>query len=128
MNILKQTVCIISLCLLISANKSETGSFKSQTNAKFAKTIARKGVQIVDCRKDVEFASGHIPKAIHIDFLKEDFKEKSLSLLDKSRPVAIYCLRGGRSKDAGKILAENGYTVFELDKGIAEWNGKLEKQ
>jgi rhodanese-related sulfurtransferase len=52
---------------------------------------------------------------------KEDFIEKALSMLDKKYPVAVYCTKGVRSKVAAEKLAKEGYAVFELDKGLAEW-------
>ena len=43
------------------------------------------------------------------------------SLLQKDKPVAVYCRSGKRSKKAAAILSEKGYKVFELDKGFNSW-------
>lgn len=40
----------------------------------------------------------------------------------KHRPLFVYCEIGDRSKRAGKVLAENGFTtIFELKGGLAVW-------
>jgi rhodanese-related sulfurtransferase/enterochelin esterase-like enzyme len=112
-------------CLLILASCTGT-IINSQTNEEFAATIAKEDVQIVDVRSSEEFAERHLPNALNIDFQKDDFIEKALSMLDKKRPVAVYCMKGIRSKLAGKKLAKEGYTVFELDNGLGKWKPKLE--
>ena len=78
-------------------------------------------VQLVDVRRADEYAAGHIDNAIMINVLENDFMAKAKSMLDKSRPVAVYCRSGKRSKDAAKKLAGAGFVVYDLDKGYLEW-------
>lgn len=105
---------------------AQTNNFKSVDNAEFAKSIADGKTQIVDVRTAAEYKSGHIPGAVNMDVKGADFDTKSASL-DKSRPVAVYCRSGARSKTAARKLAENGYQVIELDRGITNWNGEVKK-
>lgn len=77
---------------------------------------------IVDVRTPEEFSSQHINKAININWNGEDF-DKKISVYDKSKPIFVYCMSGGRSKKAAEKLNELGFkTIFELQGGITKWN------
>lgn len=43
------------------------------------------------------------------------------SLLQKDKPVALYCRSGKRSRKAAKILSKKGYKVFDLYNGFNAW-------
>lgn len=95
--------------------------YSSLSIDEFAERIIGDSVQCVDVRTEREYAEGHISNAILIDVLKEDFSLKADSILSKELPVALYCRRGNRSKKAASALAQEGYTVYELDCGIKMW-------
>lgn len=81
-------------------------------------------VQLVDVRTPKEYADGHIEGAINIDFTDENF-ETLLSEVDKSKPVAVYCGRGGRSGKCSAYMKKAGFTkIYDLDGGITEWKYK----
>ncbi|MHA7058310.1 rhodanese-like domain-containing protein [Aquimarina sp. M1] len=83
-------------------------------------------VQLIDVRTPKEYAEGHIDGAINIDFSDENF-ETLISEVDKSKPVAVYCGRGGRSGKCSAYMKKAGFTkIYDLDGGITEWkyNGK----
>jgi len=81
-------------------------------------------VQLVDVRTPQEYADGHIEGAINIDFTDENF-ETLLSEVDKSKPVAVYCGRGGRSGKCSAYMKKAGFTkIYDLDGGITEWKYK----
>lgn len=81
-------------------------------------------VQLVDVRTPQEYADGHIEGAINIDFTDENF-ETLLSGVDKSKPVAVYCGRGGRSGKCSAYMKKAGFTkIYDLDGGITEWKYK----
>lgn len=92
----------------------------------FAEAIRDPKMQIVDARTPQEFKEGHIPGAVNIDINSKDFIRQTESL-DKTRPVAVYCRSGRRSKIAAKELTVNGFEVTELDGGIITWEGEIEK-
>lgn len=100
-----------------------SATFKSVGNAEFARIIADTTVQLVDVRTPAEFAAGHIPEAVNIDVRGEKFDEEVRSTLDPSRPVAVYCRSGARSKAAARALTEKGFRVYELNKGFMNWKG-----
>lgn len=93
---------------------------------KFAEVIEDSKVQIIDTRTPEEFSEGHIPGAISLDLDREDFFDQ-LDSLDKSRPVAVYCRGGRRSKIAAERFVSKGYEVTELEGGLITWEGEIEK-
>lgn len=79
------------------------------------------GLVIVDLRTPVEFAAGHIPGAINLDYYETSFRTR-LDALDKDAPYAVYCRSGNRSTDTLQIMTDLGFTdVRELGGGIITW-------
>lgn len=77
--------------------------------------------QVVDVRTPAEFKAGHIKDASNVDISSPEFKSMAATL-DKSKPVFVYCLSGGRSASAAKYLRSEGYTrVYEMPGGMMEW-------
>lgn len=116
----------ITLSLLLLSAISFTscgGSGKTSLSAKeFAqKTEDLKDEVIVDVRTPDEFASGHLAGAVNIDWNAADFKDKAAQL-DKSKPLFVYCLSGGRSASAAAALRSMGFgTVYEMQGGMMQW-------
>lgn len=114
------------LCaLLCSCAPGERGSLTSVDVEGFAQALGEKGVQVLDVRTADEYARGHLPNAVNIDVRGDDFAEVCRARLVKGQTVAVYCRSGKRSKLAGKILADLGYRVVEMDGGITSWPGTL---
>lgn len=84
--------------------------------------------QLVDVRTAQEYAEGHIADAIHIDVKQDSFLQKANTLLDKNRPVAVYCKGGIRSRQAAKILLEHGFMVYNLQEGYDGWVKALKEK
>ena len=101
-------------------------AFKSVDAQQFAEVIANKDVQLVDARTPEEFSEGHIPGAINMDVKSADFDAK-IAQLDTSRPVAVYCRSGRRSKLAAERMVNAGLQVTELADGILSWKGEVVK-
>ena len=77
--------------------------------------------QLVDVRTKDEFAVSHLKDAQNICVTDNDFKQK-VAFLDRSKPVYVYCKKGGRSAQASKILKQMGFTkIFDLPGGITNW-------
>ena len=79
------------------------------------------GAQLVDVRTEQEYQQGHIANAINIDMKKDNFIKLAESKLDKSKPVAVYCKGGIRSRIAAKRLLEKGYMIYNLERGYDSW-------
>lgn len=78
-------------------------------------------VQLVDVRTPEEFAAGHIEGAINIDYRDPNFKQM-LTKVDKTKPVAVYCKKGGRSNACSKVMEKEGFVkIFDLRGGITQW-------
>ena len=78
-------------------------------------------IQLVDVRTPEEFADGIIPGARNIDAGQAGFDREAEKELDLSRPVAVYCRSGVRSRKAAVRLVRKGYTVYNLDGGYEGW-------
>src|SRR5690606_6052387 len=80
------------------------------------------GVQLLDVRTPEEYQQGHLENAMLANWKdKEEFMRR-ISAMDKSKPVYIYCLSGGRSAAAKKALEAEGFAkVVELKGGITAW-------
>lgn len=92
----------------------EVAEFKSLLDANPEKNL-------IDVRTDSEVANGMISGALQFDLSKMDFKE-SISKLDKSKPVFVYCAVGGRSSMASEVLEQAGFEkVYNLSGGINAW-------
>lgn len=81
---------------------------------------SNKKIQLLDVRTPEEYAEGHLDNAININVNNPTFG-KEISNLDKSQPVIVYCLSGGRSAKAAAKLKEKGYKVYDMSGGIMKW-------
>ncbi|MBR5135838.1 MAG: rhodanese-like domain-containing protein, partial [Rikenellaceae bacterium] len=111
-------VALVFIGAYVYSQRQTSALFKSVDNAEFAKIIADTTVQLVDVRTPAEFAAGHIPEAVNIDVRGENFDRDAKAKLDPSRPVAVYCRSGARSKTAARNLVDKGYRVYELNNGF----------
>ena len=76
--------------------------------------------QILDVRSDKEWASGHIPGAIHIPLgeLKDQIRE-----LREDGDIIAVCGSGYRSSIAASMLQASGFTrITSMDGGMSAWN------
>ena len=109
--------------LFASCNGQTNKKFESISAANFAEKIkSTSQPSIIDVRSPEEFAGQHIDNAINIDWNGDNFEAK-IAKYDKSKPVFVYCMSGGRSKKAAEKLVELGFTkIYELQGGIMKWN------
>ncbi len=124
-----KTINILSLLLSFSlwSCQSQAQNMSTVDVATFDELIKKETKpQLLDVRTPAEFADKNIPNAKNINWNDASFLENVASL-DKSKPVFVYCLSGGRSKSAATKLAENGFTkVYDLKGGILKWNASHE--
>ena len=93
------------------------------TADEFEKEITiKQNIQILDVRTPGEFFSGHIKNALQADWNDKKEFERRLAFVDKSKPVYVYCLAGGRSAAAADKMRKAGFTnVYELTGGTNAW-------
>ena len=109
--------------LFTSCNGQTNANYESIAAVNFAEKIkTTPQAAIIDVRSPEEFAGQHIDNAINIDWNGDNFDGK-IGKYDKSKPIFIYCMSGGRSKKAAEKLSELGFTkIYELQGGIMKWN------
>ncbi|MBA4211445.1 MAG: rhodanese-like domain-containing protein [Polaromonas sp.] len=91
----------------------------------FAEQIPRddwKKFVLIDARDAGQFAKGHIPGAINMDWRQVLAKRDAIP---KDQPVLIYCNTGSLSAQAGFALRVAGWDNLRiLQGGMEEWKAK----
>ena len=81
-----------------------------------------KKMLVIDARDAGQFAKGHIPGAIHMDWRQVLAKRHTIP---KDKPVLIYCNTGSLSAQAGFALRVAGWDNLRiLQGGMEEWKAK----
>ena len=107
---------------LFSCGTGEAQKSVSLGPQEFEKQLASGGERILlDVRTPGEFGERHLTGALNIDYNGADFNSR-IGNLDKTQPVYVYCLSGGRSAAAAQTLTDIGFTkVYEMKGGISRW-------
>lgn len=125
---MKKLFYILGVALVMMTACGNGKGYTSVSVDEFAKVIADNQVQLIDTRTEAEFNEGHIPGAINIDVNESDFDAKVGQKIDKTRPIALYCRGGRRSKIAAERIVALGYDdITELNTGFLSWTGEVEK-
>ena len=118
---------LLSITLLAILFNSCTNGQTQQTKTSLSATeFADKmkefpNAPIIDVRTPEEFLNGHLVNAKNFDWNSNEF-DKQIATIDKSKPVFVYCLSGGRSSSAADKMRSSGFTqVYEMDGGIMTW-------
>ncbi len=116
---MKQIIFLLLMLLIAACAQAQQSPILSV--ADFEKQIANNSAKVLDVRTPTEFKSGHLAQAILMNINDADFKQQ-ISILQKDKPVYVYCAAGVRSNKAAKVLRQQGFTqVFELRGGIQAW-------
>jgi thioredoxin len=109
--------------IILSCNGQTSKNIKTVEPIVFAEKIkTTPNAQILDVRTPEEFTSEHIDNADNVNWNANDFVART-DKYDKTKPVFVYCLSGGRSKKAAAKLEELGFnSIYELQGGIMKWN------
>ena len=85
-----------------------------------AESAIREADVLVDVREADEFASGHIPGAIHMSRGTIEFKlSANPALSARDTTIVLYCKSSGRAALAANSLREMGYfSVISIAGGI----------
>lgn len=115
--------------LAILFNSCSSGQTNSTTKTNLSATEFSDKIKelptatIIDVRTPDEFSKGHLANANNYDWNGNEF-DKQIAPLDKSKPVFVYCLSGGRSSSAASKMRSDGFKeVYELSGGIMKWRG-----
>ncbi|MFZ4544105.1 MAG: thioredoxin domain-containing protein [Saprospiraceae bacterium] len=116
-------VLTLSIMVFQSCSNGQSTSIKTNLSAtEFAEKLkVMPAAPILDVRSPDEFSSGHLANALNYNWNAADF-DQNISGLDKSKPVFVYCLSGGRSGSAAAKMRSTGFKeVYELSGGILKW-------
>ena len=106
---------------LTSCLKTQTEGVQVLNSDKFEQKLQDSDIQLVDVRTPAEFADGHLPNAINVNVMDDNF-DAEMAKLDKEKPVMVYCKSGGRSAKAASKLKVQGFkNISDLDGGITSW-------
>jgi len=79
-----------------------------------------KNAIFLDARETGEFEVSHLPGALNIGYNKLNLK--TVSNVEKPRPIVVYCTVGYRSERAAKKLRKKGFTnVYNLYGSLYAW-------
>ena len=119
---LKNLLLTLFAALLFAACSSDKLAIETMDADAFELKLQQTSApQLVDARTADEFSEFHIAGAKNIDVNSEKF-EQLISVLDKGKPVFVYCKGGVRSLKAAGILETQGYKpIYNLSGGITEW-------
>jgi rhodanese-related sulfurtransferase len=112
---------LFSIVLFINFSYSQANYGKIDVPT-FKKEMSKVASNItLDVRTEAEFQSGHLAKAVNINYNSDNFMDV-VSKMDKSKNYYVYCAVGGRSARAADLMRANGFQhVFELIGGINAW-------
>ena len=108
-----------------SSAKSQFVNMKASEAAKILKN--KPEAVVLDIRTPKEYAEGHIPDAINIDYKADSF-ESELEKLDRDTTYLMHCRSGRRSANSLEIFEKLGFRhVIHMDDGILGWQEDLVK-
>ena len=109
------------LLFFLSLDALAQAKFKNIGVDQFDKLRQQTNAVVLDVRTPKEFAAGHIPGAVNIDWNAADFGKKAAAL-DKSKTYLVHCAVGGRSaKASDKMTAIQFTNVYNLEGGMKAW-------
>jgi thioredoxin 1 len=122
---MKKIISALSILLIFlsACSSGQSQNVKSVLSATAFATKIQELPQapIIDVRSPEEFANGHVQNARNINWNGSDF-DAQISKFDKSQPILVYCLSGGRSGSAASHMRENGFKeVYEMEGGMMQW-------
>ena len=115
---------LYSITVAFTACKGQTDKAVTDLDPKAftEKMEVTKEAQILDVRTPEEFNGQHLDNALNININNSGF-DKEVAQLDKTKPVFVYCLAGGRSAKAASHLVDLGFKeVYNMEGGITKWN------
>lgn len=100
---------------------AEKDSIQVISMEKFEKLSSKKKNMVLDVRTPEEVAEGHLPGAVNINFLGDNFSSE-LNNLNKNKTYLLYCRSGSRTRRAADQMQKAGFKkVYMLEGGITAW-------
>ncbi len=116
-------VWVILLGMLIySFGRHFLSSVKEVSSQQLSLVVNKQDGVVVDVRGQEKFGKGHIPGALNAPM--SQVKEKNFSHIEKFKdnPIILVCEDGQESRNAGRIMQQQGFSkVSTLKGGLVEW-------
>ncbi|MBS1590436.1 MAG: thioredoxin [Bacteroidetes bacterium] len=119
------TIQLVLLFLFVSCTNVQSQNSNTNLSAvQFAEKIKElPNAPILDVRTPEEYSKGHLAHSLNYDWNGDNF-DQQIANLDKTKPVLVYCLSGGRSGSAARAMRKMGFSqVYEMEGGIMKWRG-----
>ncbi len=123
---MKRKFLCFSIIWIVTFTTFSQTSLKEDITCKQALLLIQKhsldsNFVILDVRTLAEFESGHIERAINIDYKSADFQDK-IGQLDKNKAYLVYCKAGVRSAYSIGIMKNlNFNNLYHLFEGMKMW-------
>ena len=115
-------VLVLLLFPLLVFTQEKDSFYELVSYDTYKNKISSKDALLFDVRTTEEFNLGHIKGSINIDFYDEKLFVKFFKIINKTKPIYIYCRSGNRSKKSSEILKEIGFVkVYDLLGGYKNW-------
>jgi rhodanese-related sulfurtransferase len=98
------------------SDEAATGVHLSPRRA--AEMIDAGGVEVVDVRREDEWAAGHLAPARHVEVNELTARAGEIP---RERPVVFVCRSGNRSAMAAEAFRQAGWDAYNLDGGLRAW-------
>ena len=119
---MKRIISTLFFIGLIVCCRLHAQDIKQVSADEFEKAVDNPDIQVLDVRTAGEYQGGHLKKAFLADWTNQEQFKSRTQYLDKTKPVYVYCLSGGRSAAAAQWLQQQGYSnVYSLKGGINAW-------
>lgn len=80
---------------------------------------------LLDVRTPQEYAEGHVPGSRNLPL--QEISNITAVFPNPDTPLFVYCLSGGRSRQAVSALRRMGYAAVQDLGGIHNYSGKVER-
>ena len=94
--------------------------FVGKADPAAARQLVAEGALLLDVRSGGEFASGHLPGAVHVPLAELSGRLRDVGS-DKARPIVVYCASGIRSATAASQLRGAGYGAVHDLGAMSRW-------
>ncbi len=119
---MKNIIMTLMATLGLTASCTAQEDIKTVGPQEFAELVkADSNAVVLDVRTENEYAEGHLPAAVNIDFLNEESFAQEIAGLDKTRSYYVYCRSGRRSHGAAVKMQALGLQVTDMKGGWLAW-------
>ncbi|MEO9510946.1 MAG: rhodanese-like domain-containing protein [Flavobacteriaceae bacterium] len=120
--IISKMVFVICFLALALCRSQQENTIKKISKTTLKEEVIGKNVQLIDVRTPQEYKNGHIGDALNFNINERETFLKQISILDKTKPVYLYCKKGGRSNRAAELLKHNGFKkIYDYSGGYDQW-------